>query len=126
MECDFFGNFLLRHVTIHADGDKWADRGGSALPFQGRPDRGEALRATSPVGLTRRGRPTLALRARCDGAGFLREFSSASRNHSRRWRQVGGPRRVSPTILRSAGVQEALLPISKKATRSGDRMAFYF
>ena len=33
MERDFFGNFLLRHVTIHADGDKWADRGGSALPF---------------------------------------------------------------------------------------------
>ncbi len=33
MECDFFGNFLLRAVTIHADGDKWADRGGSALPF---------------------------------------------------------------------------------------------
>jgi hypothetical protein len=28
MECDFFGNFLLCHVTIHADGDKWADRGG--------------------------------------------------------------------------------------------------
>ncbi len=35
MECDFFGNFLLRAITIHADGDKWADRGGSALPQGG-------------------------------------------------------------------------------------------
>jgi hypothetical protein len=33
MEWHFFGNFLLRAVTIHADGDKWADHGGSALPF---------------------------------------------------------------------------------------------
>jgi hypothetical protein len=33
MEWDFFGNFLLRAVTNHAVGDKWADRGGSALPF---------------------------------------------------------------------------------------------
>jgi hypothetical protein len=32
MKCDFFGNFLMRAVTIHADGDKWADHGGSALP----------------------------------------------------------------------------------------------
>jgi hypothetical protein len=29
------------------------------------------------------------------------EFSSACLNHSRRWRQVGGPRRVSPTVLRA-------------------------
>jgi hypothetical protein len=35
MECDFFGNFLLRAITIHADGDKWADHGGSALPQGG-------------------------------------------------------------------------------------------
>ena len=28
---------------------------------------------------------------------LLRGFSVASQNHSRRWRQVGGPRRVSPT-----------------------------
>jgi hypothetical protein len=33
MKCDFFENFLSRAETIHADGDKWADRGGSALPF---------------------------------------------------------------------------------------------
>jgi len=33
MECDFFGNFLSRAVIIHADGDKWADHGGSALPL---------------------------------------------------------------------------------------------
>jgi|GEM_PF-5028666 len=32
MECNFFGNFLLRFLTIHAAGDKWADHGGSALP----------------------------------------------------------------------------------------------
>ena len=32
VRCDVFGNFLLRALTIHADGDKWADHGGSALP----------------------------------------------------------------------------------------------
>jgi len=33
MQCDCFGDFLLRVRTIHADGDRWADHGGSALPF---------------------------------------------------------------------------------------------
>ena len=33
---------------------------------------------------------------------LLRGFSFASQNHSRRWRQVGGPRRVSPTDLMAA------------------------
>ncbi len=54
------------------------------------------------VGLTLRGRPTLPLRVRCDEMKLLRKFSSACPNHSRRWRQVGGPRRVSPTVLKSA------------------------
>ncbi len=33
MECEFFGDFLSRAETIHADGDKWAGRGGPALPY---------------------------------------------------------------------------------------------
>jgi hypothetical protein len=32
MKWDRFGDFLLRVRTIHAAGDKWADRGGSARP----------------------------------------------------------------------------------------------
>jgi hypothetical protein len=36
-----------------------------------------------------------------DGMGLIREFSFAGQDHSRRWRQVGGPRRVSPTVLRA-------------------------
>ena len=32
MECEFFVNFLHRAETIHAAGDKWAGRGGPALP----------------------------------------------------------------------------------------------
>jgi hypothetical protein len=39
MNCDFFEIVLSRAQTIHADGDKWADHGGSALPFQNRPSR---------------------------------------------------------------------------------------
>ena len=31
VKCDVFWDFLSRAETIHAAGDKWADRGGSAL-----------------------------------------------------------------------------------------------
>jgi hypothetical protein len=34
MKCDFFGDFLPCAWAIHADGDKWADRGGSALAHE--------------------------------------------------------------------------------------------
>jgi hypothetical protein len=34
MKCDFFENFLSLDVTIHAAGDKWAGRGGPALPWR--------------------------------------------------------------------------------------------
>jgi hypothetical protein len=66
MECEFFMDFHQRARTIHAAGDKWAGRGGPALPG-----------GMSKVGLTLRGRPTLALRVRCDGMRILRGFSSA-------------------------------------------------
>lgn len=33
MKCDFFENVLSRAETIHAAGDKWAGRGGPALPW---------------------------------------------------------------------------------------------
>ena len=41
-------------------------------------------------------------RLRCDGMRPLWGISFAGQNHSRRWRQVGGPRRVSPTVLKAA------------------------
>ena len=37
---------------------------------------------------------------------LIREFSVASQNDSRRWRQVGRPRRVSPTVLRSKIIRD--------------------
>jgi hypothetical protein len=110
VRCDGMGllrKFLLRDVTIHADGDKWADRSGSALPqgaWSSRPPEfiipgraGTLPLLLHPVGQGRRAPPTFALRVRCDEMRLLRKFSYACRNHSRRWRQVGGPRRVSPT-----------------------------
>ena len=50
------------------------------------------------------------------GKGLLREFSFASQNHSRRWRQVGGPRRVSPTVLKAAGPRRTPLLLSIHGT----------
>ena len=41
MKCDFFENFLSLAMTIHAAGDKWADRSGSVGPtFTGSPGGG--------------------------------------------------------------------------------------
>ena len=47
MEWDYSGNFLSRAWTIHAAGDKWADRGGRrfVFPFTAQPQ--EELRAAS-------------------------------------------------------------------------------
>jgi hypothetical protein len=39
MKCGFFENVLSRTWTIHADGDKWAGRGGPALPDAARRER---------------------------------------------------------------------------------------
>jgi len=55
-----------------------------------------------------------------DEMRFLREFSSARRGNSRRWRQVCEPRRVSPTILKSAGRGGPVLPRSRASTSVGD------
>ena len=41
---------------------------------------------------------------------------AASQNHSRRWRQVGGPRRVSPTVLKSDGPRRSPLLLSIHGT----------
>ena len=49
----------------------------------------------------------------CDCFG---RFSFASQNHSRRWRQVGGPRRVSPTVLKAAGPRRSPLLLSIRGT----------
>jgi hypothetical protein len=51
MKCDFFENVLSRAWAIHADGDKWAGRGGPALPFEaGRvPPPGEPVKGERTV-----------------------------------------------------------------------------
>ena len=50
------------------------------------------------------------------GAELFFLFSFASQNHSRRWRQVGGPRRVSPTVLKAAGPRRSPLLLSIRGT----------
>ena len=51
MKCDFFENVLSRAWAIHAAGDKWAGRGGPALPFEaGRvPPPGEPVKGERTV-----------------------------------------------------------------------------
>jgi hypothetical protein len=39
MKCGFFENVLSQAWAIHADGDKWAGRGGPALPLPLTTDR---------------------------------------------------------------------------------------
>ena len=53
----------------------------------------------------------------CD---FFGGFSFASQNHSRRWRQVGGPRRVSPTVLKAAGPRRSPLLHSSRGTTTDE------
>ena len=55
-------------------------------------------------------------RLRCDGMRPLWGISFAGQNHSRRWRQVGGPRRVSPTVLKSDGPRRSPLLLSIHGT----------
>ena len=47
---------------------------------------------------------------------LIRGFSFTSQNHSRRWRQVGGPGRVSPTVLKVAGPRRSPLLLSIHGT----------
>ena len=58
------------------------------------------------------------------GGGTLPDRKlSPSRNHSRRWRQVGGPRRVSPTVLKSAEPRRSPLLLSIHGTTAEELRA---
>jgi len=137
-------------LAIHAAGDKWADRGGSALPQGGWASRPPAFKTpgragTLPLLFSHAGRAPRRIRqsrschrreqsfahsgVRSVAPGLYRSlpfrrfprrwnptflfsvqnlhltFASVrvirgSISSSRRWRQVGGPRRVGPTVFK--------------------------
>jgi hypothetical protein len=98
----------LKHLAFAPPmrADKWADRGGSALPFY-------------PVGLTLRGRPTYRLsvnrRGKVNASRFVFLFPKLFPFAPPFGGQVGGPRRVTPYRFmhrHTANTAHRILPLT--------------